>query len=201
MKPLHKIKYTDSLRPVFEWIQVKDGRVCVLCPHFLIVLPAEEVFGKDITHPDEELYFEKRLWQSAKFDKADQITRDGLAFNSTKNYKTLGTIIALTGEDFADKVGKYPDWPCVVPDPKTPLNAIEQISFDYTFLFELCSAFALNPQMFQLFFRGGDKAIIVLHPDTKGFGLLMPFLNDHDFNYPETEKKPEPETAENDDLL
>lgn len=200
MKPLHKITYKDEPRPVFNFIQVKAGKVCVLCPHYLVVLPVEEVFGKDVIAADEELYFEKRLWGSAKFDKAVQITRDGSVFNGIDSkHRTGGTLVALSEKSFADKIGRFPDWPCVVPAPKTPLIQVDKIGFNYKYLYELCSVFALSPTNFKLFFRGTDKAIIVKHVETEGFGLLMPYLCDYDFNYPETDKQPEPETA--DDLL
>ena len=49
------------MRTAFDYIQVKSGQVCSLNGHQMIVLPVEEVFGKEVILPDEELYFEKGL--------------------------------------------------------------------------------------------------------------------------------------------
>lgn len=192
MRPVHKIKNGDALRPTFDYIQVKAGQVCSTNAHQMLVLKVEEVFGKEVIGPDDELYFKKGLWQKSGLDKAVQITREGLLFNAIgKGFKTVGQMTALDKEAFENKIGRFPDWPCAVPDPTSPLVDTPDIGFNPSLMFDLCSGFGKEDQRnFRFFFRGDSKAIIVKHKNVKGFGLIMPtkqFEGNHpyDFNYPE----------------
>lgn len=170
----------------------------------MLVLPVEEVFGKEVfgkevVGPDDELYFEKGLWQKSGLDKAVQITREGLLFNAIgKGFKTVGQMTALDKEAFENKIGRFPDWPCVVPDPTSHLIGTPDIGFNPSLLFDLCSGFGKeNQERFRFFFRTDTKAIIVKHANVKGFGLIMPVyqkVEEMDFSYPEKVAAAETET-------
>lgn len=207
MKPLHKIASKDDIRPALTYIQVKSGMCAVTNAWALLKIPIKEVFGQiknlalstienpvydDLIGSDEELYFNAKEWASAKMDKALSIKRDGLIFQAqNKNFSIIGTIVAKSAEQFK-KIGKYPDYECVIASPETPLVECTSLGFNPSMLFDLCSAFSCSFGKFAFYFYGEKKPIIVKNADSAAIGLIMPYLDvrhlPHPFiNLPETE--------------
>lgn len=170
MKAVHKICAKDDLRPSMGYFQVKDGHVWATNSHMLIKLPTDEVFGDEIIQPGEELYFSAEMWQLMKMDKAVTIFRKDNTFTDTK--KGL-SVTALTAEEFAEKVGKFPNVPVVVPDEDKDLSAVTWIGMNPKFFLALCEVLGGITRMY---FYGEDRSIIIRSTESNGFGMIMPLF-------------------------
>ena len=152
MKPIHKVASKDDLRPSMQFIQVKDGFCGVTNGSVLLKIPTLEVFGEEV-EMDDEIYFNAKEWAGAKFDKATSIERNGLAFQAkNRTGSVIGTVVAKSKEQFAESIGRFPDYNAVIVDPEKPLSEINSIAFCTTQMIDLCSAFGCNPENFQFFF-------------------------------------------------
>lgn len=190
MKPINKACSTDDLRPAMQYFQVKDGFVRATNANILLRLPVEEVFGTihidPIIEPNEELYFDAKEWLNRKFHTSKMIYRDGLKFTSDKSI----SILAKTPEEFAE-IGRFPNCDAVIPEESKQLTTISRIGIDFTQLIDLCAAFGkVNPREFTYYFYGEDRCIIIKHPESEGYGLLMPTCVD---KYPLHPFLPDPE--------
>jgi hypothetical protein len=98
------------------------------------------------------------------------IYRDGLTFTTDKSVSML----AKTAEQFAE-IGRFPDCDVVIPDEEKQLSTLSRIGIDFIQLHDLCSAFGkVDPRGFAHYFYGEDRCILIKHPESEGFGLLMP---------------------------
>ena len=179
MKKLHLVTTKDNFRPAFEYIQVKNGFVYATDAHKLIKIPINEAFGSLPVDAPTEFYFKADAWKKGNFYKA-------LYYNIKDNYLEafdkkgkLGIIDILTLEQFTQEVGRYPDCEQVLPADEKPAEAVDLISFNPSFLQELCEVFNQPTNNFIYTFFGKTKAIKVTHKDMEGFGILMPIaMND-----------------------
>ena len=169
----------NSFRPAFEYIQVKNGFTYSTDGHKLVKIPIKEAFGSLPVDAPTEFYFKAEAWKKGNFYKA-------LYYNIKDNYLEafdkkgkLGIIDILTLEQFTQEVGRYPDCEQVLPADEKPAEAVDLISFNPSFLQELCEVFNQPTNNFIYTFFGKTKAIKVTHKDMEGFGILMPIaMND-----------------------
>ena len=174
MKPINKVCSKDDLRPAMGFFQVKNGYVRATDGSVMVKFPVEEVFGAihidPIIDSTEELYFEAKEWLAGKFHTSKMIYRDGLTFKTDKAISML----AKTAEQFAE-IGRFPDCDAVIPEEENSLSNINRIGIDFIHLHDLCSAFGkVDPRGFAHYFYGEDRCILIKHPESEGFGLLMP---------------------------
>jgi hypothetical protein len=183
MKKLQLTVKKDPIEREFTFIQVKGGFVNATNKYILIRLPVTEVFGNSETEDDilgevpliaetEELYFDGKLWASAKMDKAASIKRDNLIFYALdKLGRTIGTIVATTS--LPDGL-RYPDVTVVIPEPGRNPVELPCISFNAALLLDLCKAFGTHSNKFTYTFFGSQSCILVTNKESKGVGLLYP---------------------------
>jgi hypothetical protein len=164
----------NSFRPAFEYIQVKNGFTYSTDGHKLVKIPIKEAFGSLPVDAPTEFYFKAEAWKKGNFYKA-------LYYNIKDNYLEafdkkgkLGIIDILTLEQFTQEVGRYPDCEQVLPENEKPAEAVDIISFNPSFLQELCEVFNQSTNNFIYTFFGKTKAIKVTHKDMEGFGIIMP---------------------------
>ena len=174
MKPINKVCSKEDLRPAMQYFQVKGGFVRATNGTMLLKLPVEEVFGTvhidPIIESTEELYFNAFTWFTCKFHISKMIYRNGLTFTTDKSI----SMVAMTAEQFAE-IGRFPDCDAVIPEEDKPLSIVNRLGIDFTILYDLCSSFGkVNPREFIHYFYGEDKCIVIKHPESEGFGLLMP---------------------------
>jgi hypothetical protein len=174
MKPINKVCSKDDLRPAMNFFQVKNGYVRATDGNMLLKLPVDEVFGRvhiePIINSDEELYFDAKEWSARKFHTSKMIYRDGLTFTSDKD-----TIIVAKTIERMTAIGRFPDCDAVVPEESKRLSSISRVGIDFTILHDLCSAFGkVDAREFVYYFYGEDRCILIKHPESEGFGLLMP---------------------------
>lgn len=177
MKKLHLVAGSkNNFRPAFEYIQVKNGFVYATDAHKLVKLPISEMFGSLPVGSPSEFYFKAESWKKGNFYKA-------LYYNIKDNYLEafdkkgkLGIIDILTLEQFTQEVGKYPDCEQVLPDSEKPTEALDKISFNPSFLHDLCEVFNQPVGDFIYTFYGKNKAIKVTHNSMEGYGILMPIM-------------------------
>jgi hypothetical protein len=174
MKPINKVCGKDDLRPAMGFFQVKNGFVRATNGCMLVKFPVHEVFGTVHIEPiidcNEELYFEAKEWLNGKFHVSKMIYRDGLKFTTDKSI----CMVAKTPEEFAE-IGRFPDCDAVIPEKAQNLSTISRIGIDFTLLSDLCSAFGkVDSKKFAHYFYGEDRCILIKHPESEGFGLLMP---------------------------
>jgi len=165
----------NSLRPSLDYIQVKNGFVYATDCHKLVKIPINEAFGSLPVDAPTEFYFKADAWKKGNFYKA-------LYYNIKDNYLEafdkkgkLGIIDILTHEQFRDQVsGNFPDCESVLPSDEKPAEAVDLISFNPSYLQDLCEVFNQPTNNFIYTFFGKTKAIKVTHKDMEGFGILMP---------------------------
>lgn len=165
----------NSLRPSLDYIQVKNGFVYATDCHKLVKIPIKEAFGSLPVDAPTEFYFKAEAWKKGNFYKA-------LYYNIKDNYLEafdkkgkLGIIDILTHEQFRDQVsGNFPDCESVLPADEKPAEAVDLISFNPSYLQDLCEVFNQSTNNFIYTFFGKTKAIKVTHKDMEGFGILMP---------------------------
>jgi hypothetical protein len=165
----------NNFRPAFEYIQVKNGFTYSTDGHKLVKIPIKEAFGSLPPEAPTEFYFKAEAWKKGNFYKA-------LYYNIKDNYLEafdkkgkLGIIDILTYEQFRAEVGgNFPDCEQVLPGDEKPAEAVDLISFNPSFLQELCEVFNQPTNNFIYTFFGKTKAIKVTHKDMEGFGILMP---------------------------
>ncbi len=184
MKPINKVCGKDDLRPGMHFFQVKNGFVSATNGSILVRFPINELFGEMHLDPiitsSEELYFKGRDWLDGKFHNCHMIFRDELSFKTDKGL----SIIAKTSEQMAE-IGRFPDVDPVIPGEALPLSNVNRIGFDFLLLHDLCSAFGkVDPYKFVYYFYGENKCILIKHPDSAGFGLLMPTCIDNFYTHP-----------------
>ena len=174
MKALHKITSKDLLRPVLNYIQVKDDFVYAMDTHAAVIAPLNEVFfEKGIIAPDEELYFNGQEWGAFKIYKADIITRDGNYYTAkTLKGTVLGTIKALTVDEFKS-IGKYPDVQSVFPTDIQP-QTISRIGINYKVYQNACEALGGESIHIRCTFYGVDKPILLTTKDYNSKVVFMP---------------------------
>lgn len=172
MKKLHLLKEND-LRPQFNYAQVKNGRVVLTDQCILIVMTVADVFGSnELIADEEELYIPFKAWGILKFPTAKWITREGNRFTNSHGL----TIDLLSAAEYADKVGRYPDWENILPDHKKPLVPVDNIGFNGEKLKQICDITGVPEWSFE--FYGPDKCIM-LSPcknDSDMYALLMPVM-------------------------
>jgi hypothetical protein len=162
-------------RPAFEYIQVKNGFVYSTDAHKLVKIPVKEAFGSLPDHAPTEFYFKAEAWKKGNFYKA-------LYYNIKDNYieafdkkGKFGIIDILTLEQFRDQVGgNFPDCEQVLPNDEKPTEAVDFISFNPSYLQDLCEVFCQSSNNFIYTFFGKTKAIKVTHKDMEGYGIIMP---------------------------
>jgi hypothetical protein len=169
-----------SLRASLNYIQVKNGFVYATDCHKLVKVPIKEAFGSLPAHAPEEFYFKAEAWKKGNFYKA-------LYYNIKDNYLEafdkkgkMGIIDILTHEQFRAEVGgNFPDCESVLPADEKPTEAVDLISFNPSYLQDLCEVFNQPTNNFIFTFFGKTKAIKVTYKDMEGFGIIMPIaMND-----------------------
>lgn len=174
MKAIHKITKKNNLRPVFNYIRVKNGFLTATNGYAAIKMPIDEVFPLDLVSKEDEIYFDATQWAASKMDKAVTVERDGLTFKIfDKKGITVGIIVALNVESFERNVGRFPDVDAVFPKDKESKD-ISTIAFNPALLLDLCTAFGCDIAGFNYSFYGTDKCITVSHLESKALGIILP---------------------------
>lgn len=178
MKKLHLATSNDSLRPVMQYIQVKNGFCYATDCHILIKVPINEVFG-DLFNEESEVYISAKDWKSQKVYNAYHFSKiDNIITVYDKKMNKIGMLEYMDKKIFEDKVGRFPDCEQVIYSKNVMPEDIDTISFNPSFYARIGEALEETCQLFNLSFFGKTRAILVQHnkPDqyTKGIGVLMP---------------------------
>lgn len=179
MKKLHLATSNDSLRPVMQYIQVKNGFCYATDAHILVKVPINEVFGNNIFNNYDCVYISGKEWKDQKMYKAVSFERkDNLLIAYDKKHQKLGMIEFLTTYQFEQKIGKFPDCEMILPTEDKPKEDLSLISFNPTLYARIGEALEETCQLFNLTFFGQRKAILIKHnkPEefTKGIAVMMP---------------------------
>ncbi len=175
MKPLHKIKHTDELRPVYGYLQIKGGFAYKIAnANIIIKMPVDELFGENVVTADDHFYIDPNLWSANKFHTATSFTRDELTFTAHKGGKVVGELNAMSAETFWEKIGRYPNYDVVFPDKDKPTVALDRIGYNPLLMAALCEGFGVAPYTFRYKFYGADRGIVVESNASKAIGLIMP---------------------------
>lgn len=188
MKKLHLAK-ADEFRPYSKYAEVKNGKVAVTTPYFIIVLASEDVFGAKV---DGHFYVDRKMWGLLKFPTAKFIDVDGLTIKNI----TAGTEMkAIAAEDFEKTVARFPDWSVVLPDTSKPRVPTEAIGFDPEYYKVIADT--LGVTKLRINFYGPDKGMIIDCDSDKGFALLMTIYISNADTFTSAFYNPAPEVVEN----
>lgn len=192
MKKLHLAK-ADETRPDTKYAEVKNGKVVVLNPYFVIVLATEDVFGAKV---DGHFYIDRKMWNLLKFPAAKLIDVDGLILKNI----TAGTEMkAIAADEFEKSVTRYPDWSVVLPDWSKPRVPTETICFDPEYYKVIADTLGIAKP--RINFYGPDKGMIIDCDGDKGFALLMPIYISNADTFTSAFYNPAPEVTETEDPL
>lgn len=160
MKNLNLLASKDELRPVFMYIQIKDGFAYVTNSHVFAKVPLSEIFPNLEIDSTEEFYISAKDWEKAKFATMFSIVREGQTFTSyDKKMNKIWQFESLTPDQFNSKVGRYPNIEYIIPVPSEELGNINSIGIDSEYLGLLGKA--LGVKVLSLFFYSANKIILV----------------------------------------
>lgn len=168
MRPVHLAASKDKLRPILNFIQIKDGFVNTTNGFILASIPAKDVFGVALFSKEEEFYINADDFARLKGYKALGFSRDGNhVFPQFK--KESGFPIKLYTPE---EVGQFPNVQAVIPETPKELNLI---GVDAELLQKAQKI--LQTECVKLEFYGKERGIKVTclkQSDNKGFCLVMP---------------------------
>lgn len=193
MKKLHAIK-SNPLKVFSEYAQVKNNFVYVTNGNVLLKIPAEEVFGKEVIQPEDELYFKLEMWSLLKFHTAKQIWREGNSFRNSHGL-TYDAISAKAFKEYA----VFPACDIVLPDRQKPVTEINRYGIDASEYFNLISAWGVRDSV-RMWFYGESKGCILESKNSKGLAYLMPLDPGHE-SWDDFESYPQTQAENIDDLL
>lgn len=176
MKKLHLTASTDVFRPAMNYIQVKNGYCYSTDAHVLVKVPVKEVFG-DIFTNEDEAYILAKDWKTAKVYAGVHFRKEGnLIKVLDKKYNQIGMLEYLTADQFANKVGRYPDCDFVIYGPDAVPAAVDTIGLDPEKLDAACKAISNSGIGYKLQFYGQRKAVKVTYHDSEAVAVVMPCM-------------------------
>ena len=167
MKPIHKIVYKDPQRTIFQYAQVKDGKLIVLTPYQIVVFKAEDVLGEG--NGDGHFYIERNEWGRAKMDKAVRIEQDaGLLVGYDRKNGVLGRVKMILESELP---GRFPEWEFCMPESTTPLHGVDNHGLDAELFYQTVQVMAVPFNNVRIFFYGPDTNVILRAADSSGRAL------------------------------
>lgn len=179
MKKLHLATSNDCLRPVMQYIQVKNGFCYATDCHILVKVPINEVFGNNVFDNLDWFYINGKEWKNQKMYKATRFEKkDNILIAYDNKGNKIGMLDFIRANDFQQKIGMYPDCEMILPTEDKPKEDLSLISFNPTLYARIGEALEETCQLFNLTFFGQRKAILIKHnkPEefTKGIAVMMP---------------------------
>lgn len=172
---MHLLCAKDDLRPVMNYVQVKDGFINATNAHILGRANARVLLGNALDELPSEFYVHASEWKKLVNGKPFGFSVEGsfLVGHTKKgaNYAKYITPDQLNG--------RYPDVMAVMPNVDNRPETVPSVyAFNPELLATLCEALELN--MAIITSCGPTKVHYVTCPTQEtAFGIIMPLLTQH----------------------
>lgn len=178
MKKVHVFAGNDELRPAFNYVQFKNGYFYATDAHIAGKFCADVVFDIE-GMPDEFYILAKDFKSMCAVNPLGFELRDGVISVIGKKSNFLCPF--LTAEQFANKVGRFPDVDSILPSVDRLTGTVTNFAFNAKLVSRIAEGFGVESLLFMS--RDNQPAGFYVTPiqseSLNMFALIMPlYFND-----------------------